>query len=433
MMKRFVYTLFLGAVVFTLAGCEAEEPSISIEHADVKEDEVTFDVAIDDPDDTLSVMDIVLLDEDSNEVTSLNETDLDGITGFEGAYFTNLAEATDYTIKVHADYTIEDTVHEETMMDTVTFETDPYLELDATFDAAEVNENEISFDLSIDDPQDVVIGLEVLLKGPEGNVVTTLDETDGLSTGMNEDVSFWNLHYETDYSVEVRADYHDGHMTREAKTLGTKAFETEPAIEPDAAIHNETVQGHAVHFDLELSDPSGILDDVNAVLYDEQDDEVARLSYEDDDFGLGMNEALAFNMLAYDTAYTMKVIADIYPDGTLDEDVVLNTHTFTTGVYEEPSGTLEVTELTEDSVTFTASLTDDAHTVTFPAVFIFESGEEDPLAVHGDDVLSAGENTSLSFTGLETGEAYDLVFMADYFDGEEETAIHFDAMTITPE
>lgn len=430
-MRKIILTILLTVTAVLMSGCEQQEPSITIENTQVSEGTVTFDLEVNDPDDALSTMDVILYDDSDEEVTRLSESDLDGIEKFEGSTFSNLAEDSTYTITVQADYELSDETNEGVAMDTATIETDAYLDLGATFENTSVSGNEITFDLEVSDPEELISEFTVVLLGPDGESVAELGASD-LATGMNEDVSFWNLHYDTGYTIEVRADYTDGHVTREDALLGSQTVTTESAKPPSASIEEDTVEGHAYTFDLQVDDPSGIITNLEVILYDDTDSEITRFDSEEDDLTTGLNEALQFSRLAYDTTHSVEVVADYHLDNTLSEDETLDTNTFTTGAYAEPSGTLAITDVTADAVTFDATLDDGADTVTYPAVFIYEADGEDPIsAITAEDGLDEGETTSLEFTGLASGATYDLVFVADHWNGQEETALSFETASFT--
>lgn len=431
-MRKILSILIMTFLITPLMGCEAKEPAINIENHEVSKDTITFDLDLEDPDNTLERMDIILQDSSSEEVTRLEETDLDGIEKFEESTFSNLAESEDYTIVVKSDYTLNGDTHEAVSMDTLEFSTKDYLDIGATIENAEVEDNTIEFDLTINDPEEAITALETQLVDSNGDTVTTLDEEDGIGVGENEAVTFENMYYETDYTIEVLATYQDGHRTREDKVINTHDFTTESATAPTSSLLNEEARGHTYLFDLEINDPSGILENIDIILYDDSETEVERIESSEETLETGLNKDLTFERLNYDTDYTVEVVADYYPDDTLEEAAVLDSATFTTDQFVEPSGNLKNIVWDDSSVTFDATLSDESYTVTYPAVLIYESSEDTPLIVFtAEDGLQRGENQEISFTGLSSGVEYELVFMADYYDGDDESTIIFDSTTFT--
>jgi|GEM_PF-1699450 len=431
-MKRLLTVTTMLALMF-LAACDLEpqEPDITIDNVTTDEDAVEFDLEIDDPDDALIEIDIILYDESDEEVTSLSTDELDGITIIEGSRFFNLAQDMTYTIVVEADYELED-IHQDVVLDEHTVEIDEFRTPNAKISDAVVVGNEIVFDLLIEDEYDVLIDATIHLFDDGGEEVAVIDE--GLVVGVNEDVSFWNLYFDTTYEIEVRVDFTDGYLDRSGVVIESHTFTTEEAVEPEFHISEPKTEGHEFHFDLLIEDASGILDDVTITLTDDLDNTVSII--EADDLVLGLNENLMFDFLEYDATYHIEVTADYYEGDTLLEGVAVLEHTFTTDAFIMPSGVIDNIHVGEDYVIFDALIEDEAHTITFPAVFLIDpDNPEDILAVISPEEVEGfgvGLNEDLIFENLTPGATYEIILLCDYFDGNEEDVEILDNHLFTP-
>ena len=183
--------------------------------------------------------------------------------------FTDLLADHHYEVKVRADYDLDDSFGEnsEVLIYSGTFATIANSLPSAIVSNLVVSENSITFDLTYNDEDDVtsLAGLSVAIF--DGDVLYR--ETD--ITGTLSGIRFEDLLNDHEYTLKVLSDYDlgDGHSILTDNVLSINGFTTLPRIIPEPQILNLELEENRVLFDVEISDPLGLIfeDTLVAKLY----------------------------------------------------------------------------------------------------------------------------------------------------------------------
>ncbi|AIO19327.1 hypothetical protein KQ51_01451 [Candidatus Izimaplasma bacterium HR1] len=197
-------------------------------------------------------------------------------SGMVSVEFTDLLANRYYEVKVEASYDLDDGNGVQT---SVVLYSGTYLTLSngtptALINNVDVTENEVSFDVDINDTDEVIQAGRLRVEIYNGETkVQGIDYTTYIM-GDESGLSFEALLNDNEYTIKVIADYdlNNGEGVLTNKVLSSHTFSTLPRSVPTPDIENLNLLENSIEFDINISDPLGIID---------QDTVMARLYIDD--------------------------------------------------------------------------------------------------------------------------------------------------------
>lgn len=378
-------------------------PSATISNVVVTSNNVLFDVSINDQDGVIEE-DGLSVGIYSNDIL-VDTIDLDGDS--TNLAFDNLLNDNQYTLKVLADYDLEDGVGVRTnnVLGTNTLNTLPRALPLIALTNLDLQENSIEFDVFIDDPTGIIEVNSLYAKlYVEGEFIQNVE-----IVNYNVDFQVNNLFANGEFSVEIIGDYdlNDGLGVRPGEIIFTQTFSTLENMAPEINISKLTVLQGYIELLLVVSDPNAtLMGDVEVVLFEE---------------GVAVDSTTLSNTatelkFAYPTISGLSYYLEFYADYNLRDGLgaVLNDTLRRVVVFtaEAKAPVAEITniDITTDELDFDVTVIDADGTIqageTFVSLYLGD------LFVASEPVV-VGAN-SVSFTGLLSDSTYTIVVTSDY-------------------
>jgi hypothetical protein len=241
-------------------------PSASFQNVEVSSNSVEFDVDFTDEDAVVTDggLRVAIYNGETMIGTAINITG--ATTGLE---FDTLLNDSEYTLKVIGDYNLLDGsgISTDKVLAEYVFNTLPRQVPEPTLDDLILLENEISFEVVIDDPNGIIDENTLVAKlYIEDMLVDTAEIGD-------YEVSFQvvNLFSNHEFKIEIIADYdlNDGKGVQAEKTIYSSVFNTEENARPSVDVSTFLVEQGYVTVNLGVSDTSETLvGALEAVLYE---------------------------------------------------------------------------------------------------------------------------------------------------------------------
>lgn len=185
------------------------------------------------------------------------------VEGLQTITFTGLDSDKHYDVKVRVNYDLnnEDGLIENYPIYNAGFLTYKNGLPKAVLGDPDVSSTGVSFDVEIDDSDDVLVtgGLTIVL------INETLPELSDRVFTIDDAITFFeitDLLNDNEYTIQVIADYdlRDGLNTQEGLVLSEKTFTTGSKEVPEPVIDNLLIEQNRISFDLSIDDPEGIID-----------------------------------------------------------------------------------------------------------------------------------------------------------------------------
>ncbi|MFW6284741.1 MAG: hypothetical protein ACOC2X_00035 [Bacillota bacterium] len=363
--------------------------------------EVTADIAITDPDDTIDTdtLEAVLYD-DGEEVSRQT---LDSLS--ESVTFDELENDTEYSLDIEADVDYDEAsprTGETLNRDTVST---PDVEASIGF-TEEVSEHRIDLRISVDDPYDTISGSEgtVYVYDEDDNEVTSFEDV-----GDGNELSLNGLDADSAYTYvfEADTDYLDGQGTIN-RVLGETTVTTEAYETPTADVTMDDITHDDADFTVGLDNPDSLSADITDIkLYQDDSEEDAIDPPEEGSF--------TWDELNSDTDYTIEVTFEYnMQDGSGTQTDTIS-ESFTTESYTEPDASIDNVVADDDSVDFTVNETDPDNRGSIDKIELLMDDEAGPTI----DSPSAGDH---EFNDLYSDQDYTIrvSYTYDLADGEGE-------------
>lgn len=240
-------------------------PEIEREDYSASRDSISIDFDVVDTDNVIAEGTLIV--ELFSGETLVEDQELE--VGQDTIEFTSLLANHHYEVKVRADYDLDDSFGESTevLIYSGTFATVANSLPSSIVSNFVVSENSITFDLTYNDEDDVtsLAGLRVAIF--DGNTLYRETEITGTLSGIRFD----DLLNDHEYTLKVLSNYDlgDGHSILTDNVLSLNGFTTLPRIIPEPQILNLELEENRVLFDVEISDPLGLIfeDTLVAKLY----------------------------------------------------------------------------------------------------------------------------------------------------------------------
>jgi len=181
-------------------------------------------------------------------------------TGQTNVEFTDLLANKQYDVKVIADYNLDNL---DGVVNNVVLYSGPFLTLPNALPSAvisnfNVSSNNVTFDVIYND-EDLVTDFGGL------SVVVYQDDViirEMIINGTVKDVSFEGLLNDSEYTLRVISNYdlRDGLGVVNGNVLSERVFRTLPRIVPEPLIYNLNIEENRISFNLEIDDPTNIID-----------------------------------------------------------------------------------------------------------------------------------------------------------------------------
>lgn len=380
-----------------------------IENVIVTNSSVTFDVDIVDPDGTVlpgTAQVLLYLDGQLVDQESLIVGENFGLqfTGLFSYRFYKLVVVLDYDLNNNQPPVIDFEVTETTVQ-TVEKEAPT-----AQIVSAGADQTSIVLDILVTDDNNVISGDIKAILLYDG-IPNGMEQP--LSVGLNSNVTFTAVLSNTRYTVQIVADYdlNTGNQTFDDEPIGTPISLSTLSQEPMVGSLLDSVSSSSsITIGVLILDPDGTLDDnLEAILYadDIPTGDVLPLV-------VGNNQNITFNGLDANKEYTIVVEAD-YSLNDIDglkQDIVLLITSVTTQPKSPPSASIDSIVSEKDSITVDVTLTDLDGTISGPFNAVLY---QDGSAVLGQTFpINIGLNTDIEFTGLLSGNTYEVRVIGSY-------------------
>lgn len=397
-------------------------PEVSLHLVEVDKNSIMIDYDVDDPDNTGSFNHFEIY---------LDEVLIDTTINLDNVVFTELLSDNTYELVGLYSYDLNDGEGTRSLETSLTVTTEAKTSPTINIDEVDGTSDQVSFNLIIDDPDDVLIDdkLEIVLRhdGDDYKTMeTTLDELDGLI--------FSDIFSNTEFTLHVYANYdlNDGEGVRTHQLLGSKDFETDQVTLPEI---NVTYTATKTSFKWRI-DASALYDFVvegtmKITIYDSEDNRLkqTRMMRETIDFEL-------HNLLA-DQTIRMIITADYdlgdgegVQSGQIDisksGETPTTEPTFTTLRNLRPNGLIQSVVLTETVINFTVpNLNDPDNTAIEDSLtaYLYQDDGAGNIELIDTMIVVPGENTF--FHAPEEGYTYIIELYVDY-DLRDGDGIHTD-------
>lgn len=253
--------------------------------------------------------------------------------------FTGLQSESDYTIRIEADYDLNEEANAEVLagsLDTASAQTlsltSPSATLTIDFDTTK--NTRINFEAFVTDDDSTITTLSTLK--------AVLYDMDGVQVGLPVDLAvgdntgkfFDELNFGEQYEIRIETDYdlNNGQPDIIGSVLAADSDTTKPLIAIDALVEDKRV----ISFNLEINDEFGILlplgdnSVVEVVVRDENDLQVGDTYFID-----GTTNFELVNLWS-NYSYYIEVTADYNVGNGNEDDKIVFTQSFATGILEEP-------------------------------------------------------------------------------------------------
>ncbi|MCF7925591.1 MAG: hypothetical protein K9L26_03560 [Candidatus Izimaplasma sp.] len=381
-------------------------PSATIANVNVNDTSVIFDVNFVDEDEVLidSGLRVGVFNEDG---TLFKDVGLSGST--EGITIDELLNDTSYSIKVLADYDLKDGsgVLTDKVLATTAFVTLPQAVPQPSLTNMLVAENTISFNVALDDPNDLIFEntLEANLYF-EGVYVDTVD-LEQYSVGFD----VVNVFANTEFTIEIIGDYdlNDGKGVIADQIIYTETFSTlEKAAPSISVLDTEVTQGY-VTLNFEVDDPNETLTSaMKAYLYQ----------------GNTLVKTIQFNatetsiIFDYPTVFTEEYYIEIEADYNLSDgsgrktDQLLYRGVIVTGEKKAPIAEFSDASSDTSSIDMTVTIIDADNTIVDNTLFldVYLEGTllESITLINGGNTLTIDTLLSNNAYEFEVRVNYDL-------------------------
>jgi len=358
--------------------------------------EATVDYTVTDPYDTLVDSEFyAVLYESGVEVERIALANLVG-----SATFTELTNATAYTVELESDLNFE----EPTIRENVLLKDDAFTSLDvtpSTGTSITTAKGEVTVDVSITDPY-----LTVDIQSLDAVLYEAGVEVDRLTLdSLSDSVTFTQISSDMTYTVKIESNLDYGEAAiRENQVLDETVFQSldvSPNI--DYVIDNTTVS--RIDITLNEADPYNVFTGVNRFIevFDESGALINTFSEVSDETEISLTNLLSDH--EYRFVYSAAVD---YSDGSGTLTRELHSETISTDAYSEPSASINGINPGEEDVDFSLSLSDpDSLGATLDSVVLNLSGSE-------ADRIDAPSQGSHTFSTLYSDTAYALVLTYSY-------------------
>ncbi|MDE6407838.1 MAG: leucine-rich repeat domain-containing protein, partial [Anaeroplasmataceae bacterium] len=293
---------------------------------------VTFNVAYADEND---------LTKDFNIYLKQGDKLIDSLTIYKGnglrvgCTFGPLPPNENYTILLCATFEYEGKQYEDLILDKIEYDTNNYTYVfypTANFSNIRLNEDVITFNLSLQSRYCMITNLIVVLVDAKENIIAQLSLEDDLRIGKNENCKFDGLYPSKSYTIQVIADYQSKYEEYKDVVLAEYKFKTTAfAPTPTAEISNVFVKDDVVTFNSTLTDTYHLLIDYSLVLLDSNDVIIEKLS-KSERLILGTH-AWIFDLLKPNSEYKIAILGSYEYKGQYILDEELTVQTFKTGNY----------------------------------------------------------------------------------------------------
>jgi hypothetical protein len=379
-------------------------PTVERENYSLEQDTISVDLDITDPDNVImsgTLIAALYLGDQMISEQAMSK-------GLSNATFTNLQSNRQYEVKVHASYDLDDNngLQANVVLFSGTFETIAKGLPNASIQNVQIDSNEISFDVFIDDEDNVMIpgGLSAVVVNADNEIVEQVSLAESTFG-----IVFDELLNDANYTIKILADYdlEDGAGIIYDQMIGSRTFETLPQSVPVPQIENLEVAENVINFNITLNENQDviILDTMYANLYFEGE-LVNTVNLAGTYVGFQVLNVFA------NYEFTIEIIGDYdLNDGSgIFEDQVLYSETFST--LEKTAPSLSVTSTTIDQETVVLSLgVQDPDDTLFGAIEA-RLYENDTLI---DTLLFNEDDTTITFNyPTKYSETYYIEIIGDY-------------------
>ncbi len=397
------YALYSG----TYLTLENGLPSATIDNVDVSSNSVEFDVEFVDDDDVVveGGLSVVIF----NGNTQLLDVDytINIVDSTVGLSFDELLNDNTYTIKVLADYDLNDGfgIKEENVLAVHTFSTLPREVPTPQLINLDLLENSIEFDVYIDDPDSII---------DQSSIIANLYIEDVFvdSADINDyhvDFQVNNLFANYEFKIELVADYdlNNGLGVQEDEVIYSEVFSTLENAIPSVDINEiQVAQGYLTVLLEVLDGNETLIGSLEAVLY-EEDTPVQTIN-----FNVDTNELVFDYATKAGVSYYVEIFADYnLRDGSgavYDESlrrIVSFTAEAKAPIAEVKNVSSDTSSITLDVTVIDADITIDPGTIV---VYIYHEG-----LLIDQTTITTGDNT-ITFNGLLSNNEYEIVVEADF-------------------
>ena len=390
---------------------EAKKPIAEISSVAITTSTVDFDVRIIDADETI-------IDNSSVVYLYLGDTLVAqqalGI-GMTSVSFSNLQSNSEYRLVVRTDYDLDDgsgVLSNQLLINQAVVTAAKVIPTSAITNT-DTTDTAISFNAEIFDPDAVVAGGSVVaVLYFEGAVVTE----EALINGENFDITFDGLLSDSNYRVRIYLDYdlNDGNGVTGGYQVAELNISTQPKQPPVATFQSPSADEDSISALIEVTDAYDVVvpGTLKAILMlgdTATGDEV--------DLDIGFT-SVTFDTLFSNAQYRIDVVADY--DLNDGEPVIigeiLETEFITTAAYDMVAATLANVSSTVSSITFDVTVEDPSAIITGNLQAVLYQSD----VATGDTIaLAVGDNTGVSFTGLDSNTEYKIQIETDYDLNEE--------------
>jgi len=375
------------------------KPEGYISNVSVTEESITLDIDVEDVNNTINGLIYARLYLDDALVT---ETAL--VLGNNvGVTFTGLLSGDEYELKVETDYDNGDGngTYASAVIGSQAISTDTKTMASASVAVQNVEDDQITWQISVTDDDNVTNVINAKLYDGSGNLV----DTKALVVGLNT-VTFTSLTMATSYElrIEVTYDMNDGVGTQDA-TLATDIQTTDSNVTPSATITDVSAGDTTIDVSVSVTDDDSVItSNLKAVLKQNGTlvDEIA--------LSVGDN-SIQFTGLYTGTDYEIVIVTDYnLNDGNgVVSARELDSSTATTITQIAPSATIDATSAITGSITVDATIVDDDNVITSANLNLYDS--QGTLL---DQIAISAGTVQETFTGLTPNSDYTVKVVVDY-------------------
>lgn len=384
-------------------------PSASIENVYVSSNEVTYDVKITDSDGVIEPagLRVYIYDEAGNIFDQVN------ISGsLTGLSFVGLLNDNAYTIRVKADYDLDDGagVITNNLVAEHNLQTAPRAVPLPQLLNLNLQENSIEFDVYV--PTDGIIDkstivAELYIEGVHIN--TAIIHNDKVDFQVN------NLFADHEFEIVLFANYNlnDGTGVHVRQEIYRELFSTLENDVPTVEIDDIIISQGYVTLNLEVSDSDATLTGaLSAVLYEDDEDPLTNDVVATVQFGIDTLQLVFDYATKADVSYYIEIYASYNlrdGEGKVNDEILRRSISYTA---EKKAPVAEIHDVVADTSTvefdirvIDADLTIAANTIV---AYLYHDG-----LIVGQEIIYPGDN-SVSFSGLLSANTYQIVIKADF-------------------
>ncbi len=387
------------------------EPQIEIALTETTQDSISFDVAVDDPDETGHFHRFELYLEDDL---------IDSISGSAAFVFTDLLSDNVFELRGRYQYDLNDGEGIQDKVVTLSAITLAKASPIISAEKEEVSHNSVSFSLFLEDIDETLTSDELTLALMHGDDIYKTKQT---TLGAIDLVVFDEILSDNTFTLHIYGNYdlNDGQGEQSDQLLGTFTFDTLALELPDISVTTQTqTHNHFVwRIDVTAIEAFIIEDSLDITVYDEDGNRLKKTTMQKNIITFELR-----NLLANQTVY-VEIDGDYdLDDGAGKQTGIIYANSYTTLANSTPTGSIDSVTLNTD-IEFEVSISDSDETKVPGSLRaeLYEDDGDGNITLVQEMIIDEGENT-FSHTPLDE-YTYIIEIYVDY-DLRDGKGVHHD-------